>query len=67
MMSLRDAGTSGTSLDCFKNCRFGLAIVFPPPELEVPEPVRTTRFSMRSHSEMSAWRPDPALPLVKTE
>jgi hypothetical protein len=31
-----------------------LAIALPPAETDVPDPVRTTRFSIRSHSDMSA-------------
>lgn len=31
-----------------------LAMVFPPAETEVPDPVNTTTFSIRSHSEINA-------------
>lgn len=51
-----EAGTSDRASMVAKTAVSRFAIVLPPAETDVPDPVRTTRFSIRNHSEIRAWR-----------
>ena len=54
MMGVIEVGRSENASMVSKTATSRLAMVFPPAETEVPDPVNTTTFSIRSHSEINA-------------